>query len=666
MKLKKGTRIGEFEIQEVIGNGGFSVVYQGQDTNLLRPVAIKQLSPEAFSEAGSRDWFIREARLVASLNNHPNIVPIYSLQMHGDDLFLVMEHLPGGDLHSLVTQHGPLDRNSFLRVAEAMCHALEALHDKGIIHRDIKPENILISHDNTFKLADFGLAHVRYQRQHGLNSVSGPQPGTLYYMSPEQAVGQKIDVRSDIYSLAVVLYEAITAHYYLPHDYSSQDNKALMSLITSASPLPMINHHASIPGEVSEPILRALSKTPDLRPASAHEFLADIKNAFSRGRHTTLNKAHHQLQIQPPPAATPELLSELYYVRTLRDAEQQPAQALQHLRHIWEKYRGVPEVAVEWGETQIALGNRDEGRDWLERAVKLKPQMAFAHLALADIYRVTNEDPNAAQEALYLAIKADADLVYAELYDELVQSLNDNSGLYNSYRELFERAAADFDTAVIYHNLGQVLSLNPDPTLQRASKQAFEKAIILDQTYGPAYVGLGNLLIEMDSIPDAIMPLNEAINRAKFPALDPKDWHKTATIYQPQHAYQALAVAHAQLRQFEQSAKAARQVFEIDPGELAADAPELLTAYLQAADQWTRRGEFQRAYFLLNQILPLANYWGYLAAYDLLSAVENNQQAPAQSVHQQDPRRSRQKNARRAQHTHHQALTSGQQMSYHR
>ena len=160
MRLKPGDRIGEYKILEVIGNGGFSIIYRAEDTFLLRQVAIKQLSTEVFSEEGTREWFIREARLAASLN-HPNIVGTYALREEGDSMFLIMEYLPGGDLHDLMSQQGPLDLTTILRIATDICHALQALHDREVIHRDIKPENILIGPEEQFKLADFRLAQIR-------------------------------------------------------------------------------------------------------------------------------------------------------------------------------------------------------------------------------------------------------------------------------------------------------------------------------------------------------------------------------------------------------------------------------------------------------------------------------------------------------------------------
>lgn len=618
MQLKPGQHIGEYEILEVIGSGGFSVVYRAQDLNLLRPVAIKQLSPEAFSEAGSREWFLREARLAASLD-HPNIVATYALREQGDDIFMVMEYLPHGDLHTLVIDKGALDRALFIRVAEDTCHALEALHAQGVIHRDIKPENILIAQDSKFKLADFGLAHIHRTRQRGLNSASGPQPGTIFYMSPEQATGARITLRSDIYSLGVVLYEAMTGHYYLPYHQDEDDEGRLQTLIVEAPPLPLRRFHSSVPEALGEPILRALSKDPAQRPASAREFLADLKRALSRSRHTTLSRAHRDLIGQPAPAS-PDLLRELYAIRTLRDADGQPEQAQQRLHAIWEEYQGVPEVAAEWGETLIALSNPTDGRDWLERAVRLRPHLPFAQLALADLYRDVFDEPEMAGDALIAAIHADADLVYAVLYDDIVDSLNDPDQ-YETFVALFQQAAAERPTPAIFHNLGQVLALHP--ARERASVAAFEQAIILDQQYGPAYVGLGSLLIELNRIPDAVALLEQAV-RSSFPYLPPENWHKTATVYQPPHAFQALAVTYAQLGQFEKSALAARRVLEMAPQEMDADAPELLDVYVQVAHSWIVAGQYQRAYWFLDQIVPLARHWPKPEVFSLMESLSGD------------------------------------------
>ncbi len=628
MHLQPNDLIGEYRIIDLIGNGGFSVVYKAEDLNLERPVAVKQLSPEVFSEAGTREWFIREARLAASLN-HPNIVSTYALREQGDMLFIIMEYMDGGDLHSLIAQNGSLDRTTLLKVAVDMCSALETLHARNVIHRDIKPENIMIAQEGQFKLGDFGLAHIRQSYAHSLNRTTGPQPGTLLYMSPEQALGEEITVQSDIYSLAIALYEAITGHYYLDYDFRSDDEDLLLDMIVQAPPLPITVRDSSVPEELDEPILRALSKNPEDRPKNARQFLSEIKNAFSRAKRSTLSQKRRLLTSQAAPTP-PELWHDLYAVRTLRDADHQPQKAQDRLQVLWQQYSGLPEVAAEWGETQIALGQIDEGRNWLERAVRLKPDIPFAQLALADLYRDVDENDADADSATVEAIHADADLAYAVLYDDIVASLDDPVQ-YEHFVEIFHRAAQERPSAAVYHNLGQVLALHK----KRKSESilCFETALDLDADYGPAYVGLGTLLTEQDQLDEAIGTLEQGTYRF-YPPLPPEDWHKSNTVYQRAHAFLALAVAYAQAEQFENSAIAAFTALDLDPSELEDNAEDLLSAYAQAADEWMTAGEYLRAYKFLNQCIPLAAHWGYVRIFMLLAVAQQKIDASQQRKEQ--------------------------------
>ncbi|NDJ79244.1 MAG: protein kinase [Chloroflexi bacterium] len=619
MELKPGDNIGEYTVLDMIGDGGYSVVYKAEDTNLLRPVAIKQFSPEVFSETGTREWFVREARLSASLN-HPNIVATYALREQADNLFLVMEYLPGGDLHTLIEENGPLSRSVLLKVASNVCHALETLHARNIIHRDIKPENILIAQENHFKLADFGLAHIHHHqaRLGSANASSGPQPGTLLYMSPEQAFGHEVTVRSDIYSLAVVLYEAMTGHYYFDYDYMTEDDDALLQLIAEESPLPIDGHHDSVPPALGEPLLRALSKDPEERPATAREFLNEIKNAVSRSKRSTLTQKRRRIEAQPP-LVSPELLQQLYTVRTLRDADNQLDEAQQRLQLIWEMSPGVPEVAAEWGETLLAHGDVEGGLGWIERALRIKPDLPFAQLALAEALRNTEQDEEA-DDAIIEAIHADPDLVYAVLYDDIVAELDDPPA-YEAFVTLFQRAAEDQPSAAVYHNLGQVLAL--DPGSEEDSITAFETAMSIDPQYGPAYVGLASLLSQLERLGDAIELLDQASYQT-FPELPPDDWHKANTVYQAVHAHLALALAYAEVGQFENSAIAACTVLDLDPSALEDDGPILLDAYLQAVEDWIRAKNHLRAYKFLNQIIPLAAHWGNYRVFMLLGLTQGN------------------------------------------
>lgn len=610
MQLQPGDRIGEYVVRDLIGDGGFSLVYLAEDVQLQRLVAIKQLRAEAFAEDGSREWFMREARLTASLN-HPNIVQIYSLRDEGDSLFLIMEYLPG-DLLSLVHERGPLDRALLLRVAADICRALETLHARGVIHRDIKPENILIGANQQFKLADFGLAHANQVFLDSHDASSGPQPGTLLYMSPEQALGLEVTPQSDLYALAVVLYEAITGHYYLDYDEAGGDEETLTALIAHADPLPLRPHHPSIPPEVEGPLAAALSKDPAARPAAARDFAAALREVLARG-----NGRRPSSQPRPAPARAHDLAPELAPVRILRDAQGQPQRAQSRLRPLWERYRHVPEVVAEWGETLLALGETARGRDLLEEAVRARPDLPFAQLALAEVYHAAGEFDSAVA-ALHAALRADPDLVFAALYDEMSASLDDPAA-FADFVELFQTAADKAPSAALLHNLGQVLALDKNRAAESAA--AYEAAIELDPAYGPPYVGLGSLLSEQGRADEAIAVLEQAVHGA-FPALPPGEWHKVQTVYQRQHAYIALAVTYAQVGQFEPSVGAARSALDLAPLDLEEDAPALLDAYALAAQHWLRGGPSRRAYRFLEQVMPLAATWGDERFFSLLQAAE--------------------------------------------
>ena len=613
--LEPGDTLGEYVIKSVIGNGGFSVVYLAEDLTLERPVAIKQLHRAGFTIEGSRDWFVREARLTASLA-HPNIVNIHALREEGDSLFLIMEYLPG-DLLTLISERGPLDRATLLAVAADICRALDTLHQRGVIHRDIKPENILFAQPRHFKLADFGLAHIHPAQRYGAADDSGPQPGTLLYMSPEQALGHEVTLRSDLYSLAVVLYEAVTGHYYLEYDEERDGDDALLDLIVEAEPLPIEPGHPSVLQTIADPLLRALSKTPADRPANAREFLADLKRALGPRQRSAPPQAADRPRNGSRPALPQALLHELAAIRRLRE-DGAPEQAAHRLRLLLARYAETPEVLAEWGETLIALDQLLDGYAALLDATRLKPDLPYAQLALAALYRHEYADEQAADDATVAAIAADPDLAYAMLYETLVASL-DHPKRYRRLAELFRRAAAEQGSAPNWHTLGMVLALHPDHAV--ASEQAFEAALVQDPAYGPAWVGLGTLLIASGQVERGIAVLEHGAD-AQFPVLPPADPHKAHTVYQPQHLHLALAVACAQRGDFERSVAAARAVLETAPHELDEDAPALLAAYLAAAESWLAGGDSARAVALLREAVPLAAHWGEERVFSLLDAAE--------------------------------------------
>jgi len=216
MSVTIGTQLGSYEITSLIGKGGMGEVYRARDTKLKRDVAIKIL-PEEFSRDPDRvNRFQREAQVLASLN-HPNIAAIHSFEEANEMRFLVLELVEGETLADRIAR-GPIAVEEALHVAIQICDAFEAAHEKGIVHRDLKPANVKITPDGKVKVLDFGLAKVGGNdsptKLSELPTVTGTRDGviwgTTFYMSPEQARGQKLDKRTDIWAFGCVLYELLS------------------------------------------------------------------------------------------------------------------------------------------------------------------------------------------------------------------------------------------------------------------------------------------------------------------------------------------------------------------------------------------------------------------------------------------------------------------------
>jgi len=218
MGILAGTRLGRYEILSQIGAGGMGEIYLARDTTELdRAVAIKVLSPELASDAERLRRFIQEAKTASSLNHH-NIVTIYEIGETDSTRFIAIEYIEGETLRQRMAHSFPSLRES-LNISIQIASALAAAHRAGVVHRDIKPENVMIREDGMVKVLDFGLAKPMGQVESQLsadseaatrafrNTAPGMIVGTVQYMSPEQARGLPVDERTDIWSLAVILYE---------------------------------------------------------------------------------------------------------------------------------------------------------------------------------------------------------------------------------------------------------------------------------------------------------------------------------------------------------------------------------------------------------------------------------------------------------------------------
>ncbi len=260
--------ISHFEIKETLGAGGMGVVYKAYDTKLNRFVAIKTLAPHIAHNPEFRKRFLIESLAVAALN-HPNIATIYETCEEGNDAYIVMEFIEGEELSKKVSK-GKLETLQALDYAVQIAEGLKAAHQKGIVHRDIKSQNIMITGSNLVKIMDFGLAKLTGQ---SMMTQEGAMIGTVNYMSPEQARGDNIDQRTDLWSLGVILYEMLTGK--LP--FKSTYEQAVIFHILNEEPKPVTEIVKDIPKEISEVLKILLSKLPENRYQSADELLTDLK-----------------------------------------------------------------------------------------------------------------------------------------------------------------------------------------------------------------------------------------------------------------------------------------------------------------------------------------------------------------------------------------------------
>src|SRR5215468_911984 len=296
---------GRYEVGEVLGYGGMAEVHHGRDTRLGRDVAIKMLRADLARDATFQMRFSREAQNAAALN-HPAIVAVYDTGEErgagGERLpFIVMEYVNGRTLKEVLTAEGPLQPRRALEISADICAALEFSHRHGIIHRDIKPGNVMLTRTGQVKVMDFGIARALASGASTMTQTSAVI-GTAQYLSPEQARGEAVDARSDVYATGCVLYELLTGH----PPFVGDNPVSVAYQHVREDPVPPSEHNRDVPPDIDAVVLKALAKNRMNRYQSAAEMRGDLLRAAA-GRPVLATPVMRQEERMPVAAPPPRV-----------------------------------------------------------------------------------------------------------------------------------------------------------------------------------------------------------------------------------------------------------------------------------------------------------------------------------------------------------------------
>jgi serine/threonine-protein kinase len=577
-----GKTISHYRIIEKLGEGGMGVVYKAEDLNLERPVALKFLSPRAMGTEEDQERFVHEAKAAASLN-HPNICTIYEIANADGKTFIAMEYVEGENLRVLM-KSGPFSLDEALAITADIARGLAAAHDKGIVHRDIKPANIVVTPNRVVKIMDFGLARVAGGAQ---LTQPGTTLGTVSYMSPEQARGDDIDGRTDIWSLGVVLYEMLTGR----RPFVGDRDMAIIYSILNEAPRPPIELRPDMPETLAAILKKALAKDRNARYANALEFAGDVfavKGALETGAPATLAmpSVGAPLRTRPSVAVLPfanlsaepeqeyfcdgmaeEIINSLAQLDRLRVVARTSSFAFKG------KNEDIREMGRQLGVETLLEGSVRRAGNRLRVTTQLINVADGCHLwserfdrEMEDVFAIQDEISLAVTDALKLRL-------LGEEKKKVVKRHTENFKAYRAYLKgryhWFIRSSSDIEKAIEY----------------------LKEAVALDQEYALAYAGLadcyGVLSMYRPVAPEEVYPKAKA---AAMRALELDD---------------SLAEAHAALSCIVENYEWDWAGAEREIERAIALNPGYATAYQWKAEGLIMRGRFAEAVEVMNKAREL-------------------------------------------------------------
>jgi serine/threonine-protein kinase len=321
-----------YQLLERIGRGGMSDVFRARDLMLERSVAIKVLHEKYSNDKAFQDRFTAEARAAANLS-HPNIVTVHDFGFDQDQLYIVMEHIPGKDLKTILRQRGRYSIDDAIPLMVQACAGVGYAHRAGLVHCDIKPHNFIVTSDNRLKVTDFGIARA-------LSTIQPDERadvvwGSPQYFSPEQAVGEAPSPSSDVYSLGIVLYEVLTGA--LP--FTAPSSEELARLHLEMNPIPPSEYIPDIPSTLEEIVTKVLAKEPAARYRTADQ-LGRVLLRFGTQR---------DAPVSPALDLTPE-------TSTYQEPDSQPSKPEPALNIPEIKLPEIYAPEIDWATTALGLG----------------------------------------------------------------------------------------------------------------------------------------------------------------------------------------------------------------------------------------------------------------------------------------------------------------------